>query len=332
MTFADLVLHSAAWPLLFLAPVAWAFVHWRSKARRRRLGELAGLRAGSVSVERSHLRARLRRGAFGGAFLLALVAALGPVFGEADAEGDWQGADVVICLDISRSMLAADARPSRLDAARASIDALLAHADGTRFGLVLFAGDAQLRVPLTRDRSSFRQLLALAEPADAMQGGTDLGKAIDVARDALSRDQGRAGVVLLVSDGEDLRGRGLAAAKLCRERGLVVHALGLGTALGSKILIEGQVGFLRDRGGAEVVTTLDPAGLQQIARAAGGQYRTQAAPAETLPDLHDQHIVPMARAADQEDERRRRRNGYQLPLLLATLLWLAELFLLERRR
>jgi Ca-activated chloride channel family protein len=296
------------------------------------LAALAGLRARSVSAERSHLRAGLRRGAFGVALLLALVAALGPVFGEAQADGDWQGADVVVCLDISRSMLAPDTPPSRLDAAKASIEALLAHADGTRFGLVLFAGDAQLRVPLTRDRQGFRQLLALAEPANAMQGGTDLGKAIDVAQDALSRDQGRAGVVLVVSDGEDLRGRGLAAAEQCQERGLVVHALGLGTALGSKIPLVGEVGFLRDRSGSEVVTALDPAGLQAIARAANGQYRTQGAIDKTLPDLHDQYIVPLARAADQGGEHRRRSNGYQWPLLLATLLWLAELFLLERRR
>ena len=332
MTLGDVVLHPTAWPVLLLGPLAWWFVSWRSRARRRRLSALAGLRAASVSTERSHLRARLRRGAFGAALLLALVAALGPVFGDADADGEWRGADVVICLDISRSMLAPDVRPSRLDAAKASIEALLAYAEGTRFGLVLFAGDAQLRVPLTRDRSSFRQLLATAEPADAQEGGTNLGGALDLAKEALGRDQGGAGVVLLVSDGEDLRGRGVAAAKLCEERGLVVHAVGLGTALGSKIPLEGQLGFLRDRTGREVVSALDPAGLQQIARAAGGQYRTQAAASKTLPDLHDQYIVPMARAAATDGAQRRRSNGYQWPLLLATLLWLAELYLLERRR
>lgn len=285
-------------PLLLLAPAAWLLLRSADGARRQRVEAALGPR---VPVRRRRVRL-----AIAGLFL-ALVAVLGPAWGA--AAGDVEGADVVVCLDVSRSMLARDVLPDRLSRAKREILELAGRAKGDRLGLVVFAGEARATVPLTDDMASFAELLDLADPTSVRRGGTDLGAALETALEVL---KGREGSVLLVTDGEDLGGRGLAAARLLKERGVKVHCVGLGTELGSKITTEG--GFLRDRSGEDVVSAMDAAGLRAIADATGGTF------GGTVPDLS---VTRRTGASD------RRENRYQWPLAAAVLLWL---FDLSRRR
>jgi Ca-activated chloride channel family protein len=237
--------------------------------------------------------------------LLGLVAILGPAWGA--AEGD--SADLVVCLDVSRSMLARDVAPDRLTRAKAEIKALAASARGDRLGLVVFAGEARAMVPLTEDMASFAELVDLSDPTSVGRGGTDLGAALEAALEVL---QGRPGSVILVTDGEDLGGRGLAAAKSLGERGIAIHCVGLGTELGGKITTEG--GFLRDRSGEDVVSAMDATGLRAIADATGGTFGTE---------------VPELSVTRRTGKSERRENRYQWPLAAALLLWLLDL---ARRR
>ncbi len=284
-------------PVLLLAPAAWLFFVRTDRARARKLVQVLGPR---VPVGR-------RRFVFVTAgLLLALVAILSPAWGA--AESDVQGADIVICLDVSRSMLARDVDPDRLTRAKAEIKALAGRATGDRLGLVVFAGEARAWVPLTEDMASFAELLDLADPTSVGRGGTDLGAALETALDVL---QGRPGAVLLVTDGEDLGGRGLAAAQMLKERSIAVHCVGLGTELGSKITTEG--GFVRDRSGEEVVSAMDAAGLRAIAAATGGTF------GDEVPELS------VTRRTGQSE----RENRFQWPLAAAVLLWLLDL---SRRR
>ena len=242
--------------------------------------------------------------------------------------------DVVVCLDVSRSMLAKDVSPDRLTRARAEIRALAETAKGDRLGLVVFAGEARVLVPLTRDLRSFAELADQADPTSVRRGGTDLGAALEAARAAFAGREGAAQAVVVLTDGEDLEGRGLAAARELRDRGVPVHAVGFGTPLGSKIAVPTEAGeaFLRDRAGTEVVSALDAGTLRRLAESTGGTYVDAAARPRPLVDLYLDRILPTARAVLAAEGRPRREDRYQGPLLAALLLWSAGLALSDRRR
>jgi Ca-activated chloride channel family protein len=167
-------------------------------------------------------------------------------------------------------------------------------------------------------------------------GGTDLGAALEAALEALPGDRGDHEAIVLITDGEDLHGRGLAVAERCRDRGVRVHCLGLGTERGSKIALADPTGtaaesFLRDRRGDEVVSALDLDGLQRIAAATGGHALSGNEP-RTLLDLYERSIQPMARKSFAAEERTSRRNRFQWPLLVALLLWILDLCFTDRSR
>jgi len=328
---SDLFARAQAWPLLLLVPVValllWALDH----ARSRRLVLAIGPRLRPLAGGWSAARRRIRRWLFLAALLLAGIAWLQPVWGEVTRTVEHRGVDVLVCLDVSRSMRARDADPDRLECARGAIRALAGHAAGDRLGLVAFAGEARLIVPLTRDRKSFVDLLAPVDTLSVERGGTDLGAALTTALGALPEEGGDQEVILLLTDGEDHGGSGLRAAQRCRARGVVVHTIGFGSQLGAKIPLPGE-GFLRDRDGNEVVSALDPATLRAIAEATGGVFTDGLASREPLVALYDAQVAPMARRLYASETRRLRENRFQWPLMLAFLLWIVELGLTEKRR
>lgn len=205
---------------------------------------------------------RLRPLAYALGVLLLLAACLLLADRPATGAPEVDGADVVICLDVSRSMLARDVAPDRLTSAQVAIQALAQHARGDRIGLVIFAGEARMVVPRTQDLDSLAELAALTGPWDLGRGGTDFAAALRVASDTL----GGPGTVFVLSDGEDLTG----AQRVAVPPGVRVHTLGYGSARGAKIPI--GTGFLRGPDGQEVVSALRPAALRALATATGGTF------------------------------------------------------------
>jgi len=220
-------------------------------------------------------------------------------------------------------MLARDAAPSRLERAKEAIRALAERAGGGRLGLVAFSGEARLLVPLTRDARGFAALAAAADPLSVGRGGSDLGAALDEAAAALGGRGDAPAAVFLLTDGEDLGGRGLAAARRLGEAGVAVHCVGYGSPRGAKIALEGE--FLRDRAGREVVSRMDREGLRSLAAASGGEFEDGTAAASPLVDLLERRVLPAARRATSEEERRERTPRWQGPLALALLLWILDL-------
>ncbi|MGQ0615132.1 MAG: VWA domain-containing protein [Planctomycetaceae bacterium] len=316
--------------LLPLAALVWLFFWALDRAGRRRLLLAVGPRADKLAPGTS--RGRRRRALFAGGLLLALLAFAQPLWGAGAHPLEPRGADLVVCLDVSRSMLARDLAPNRLERAREEIRALATRAAGDRIALVLFAGQARLAVPLTRDLASFADLAARADPLDIPRGGTDLGAALAAALGALESGTGEHAAILLLTDGEDLEGRGLRGAEACRERGVPVHGVGLGSARGAKIPLEGEGGYVKDRSGAEVISVMDPASLQRIARATGGGFADASGGPGTLRELYERTILPRAREAFRSRERREQPNRYQWPLLAALLAFALEPLLAARRR
>ncbi|MCU0725951.1 MAG: VWA domain-containing protein, partial [Planctomycetes bacterium] len=330
----DLFLHPAFLWVLLLAPLAGAALLRLEQRSRRKMARDLGPRHAKLARE---LSIGSRRGAhllFAVGLLCALGAVLEPVWGEGEQEITRRGADIAVCLDVSRSMLARDVAPDRLTRAKDEIRALAARAEGDRIALVAFAGEARLLVPLTSDRESLGQLLDLAGPLSVTRGGTDLGAALRTALGALRHGTGEHEAILLLTDGDDHAGAGLAAAGECADRGIAVHVLGLGSPRGARIPMDSGGGeeFLRDRSGGEVLSALDVAGLSRIAEAAGGAFVAAESRARPLVELYESGIAPRADKVFEAERRSMRVNRYQWPLVAAFLLWILGLWLPDRKR
>jgi Ca-activated chloride channel homolog len=307
--------------LVALAPLAWLALGAASRRAARRRAALLGARAERIAPTTAPRRTAWRRGALALALLLAALALAGPL-GPVRAEAlERRGVDLVLCLDVSRSMLAQDVAPSRLGFAQAEIAALAERATQDRLGLVLYAGDARAAVPLTTDRASLAAVAELADPSSVARGGTDQGAALDAALALLEAEAEAPQVIVVVSDGEDHVGRGREAAERARARGVRVFTLGLGTSLGGKIVVPSEGGpvYLRDASGREVLTALDAAGLAALAEAGGGAHATGENPG-ALTRLHEEHVRPLAARAQSEARRATRADLFRLPLLGALLL------------
>ncbi len=264
MSASELLLSPQSWPL----PLAVGVVGWLLEVAERRREARRCAALGEAPPTR-------RRGLATLAMVLAASAFLEPARGQGEAPLSARP-DLVVCLDVSRSMLATDASPSRLAAAQAALVKMATAGQGERLALVLFAGVAQLAVPLTDDAAAFAEQVEVASPDRVARGGSDLAAAIDVALVALRAAESRGGAIVLLTDGEDLS-RAVAvadAAQRCRERGVVLHAVGFGSPEGRKIALPTAQGerFLVDREGREVISRLDEPGLAWLAEATGGSY------------------------------------------------------------
>lgn len=334
MSFADLFAAPEAALLLLLVPALWFLLHYMDRARGERLASAIGSSSDRLISDFAIEQRRARRRLMNLGFILAVFAVMQPLWGVDFRKYEQRGVDILICLDVSRSMLARDLPPNRLGAAHAQIRELSEQVSGDRLGLVAFAGEAKLTVPLTKDMGSFAELVEATDELSVERGGTDLGAALEAALAGLEGATGDHEAILLISDGEDLEQRGLRVAELCRQRNITIHCLGLGSALGSKITLQeqGRETFLRSASGDEVVSALDASGLKRIAERTGGVYLNASSRDQALIDLYRQRILPMARKSFEAEERSERQNRFQWPLLLAFLFWMLELRLTERRR
>ncbi len=211
-----------------------------------------------------------------GLFWLALALAQ-PQCGSRAELTKRRGIDVVVALDASKSMLARDVAPSRLERAKLELTTLLDELKGDRVGIVVFAGDAFIQCPLTSDYAAAKMFLKAVDPDQMPQGGTNLGAALLMAKQVLDdADRGaKDRVVVLLSDGEDLGGEVNEGVDALKEAGVKVLAVGIGSEQGEPIPLfnkKGEMaGYKKDADGNTVLSRLDRAGLAAMAEATGGQ-------------------------------------------------------------
>jgi len=344
---AELFQRAHLWPWCVAAPALVALALWAQSRRRARLDALVTpARQRALCADFSPALRALRAACLAGALGAGALALLDPVYGEDARAVEPVGVDVVLALDVSRSMLARDLPPSRLARAKREIESLADRARGDRLGLVAFAGDARLVVPLTSDLDTFRGLVEVVDPTSVRLGGTDLARAIDASVAALreanggggggDEDPSRHGVIVLLTDGEDLEGHGLEAAKRAAAQGFRIHCIGFGSTRGSKIAVEERGGggetFLRGPEGSEVVSAMDAESLRRIAAETGGEFLSADAVPLPLLEIYDKRIVPMAKKTFEAQTRRAKKHRFQWPLLAAVPLWLVALALTDRSR
>lgn len=217
-------------------------------------------------------------GLYGLGLMLFGVALAQPQCGTTTEPTKRRGIDVVVALDASKSMLARDVQPSRLERSRLELNTLLDELKGDRVGLVAFAGDAFIQSPLTSDYSAVKLFLRAVDPEQMPQGGSNIGDALMLAREVLENaDRGsKERVVVLVSDGEDLTGQVKEAVDALKEAKVRVLTVGVGSEQGEPIPVYNRRGefvdFKKDASGETVITRMDRGGLTAIADATDGDF------------------------------------------------------------
>lgn len=256
---------------LIVALYAWS--RWK---RRRELTALGDWRLLADLLPLDALkRRRIKDRITLTAGLVLIFAAAGPQFGSRLKEVKQRGVDVFIAIDTSRSMLAEDVPPTRLDRARRSLSLLVNKLEGNRVGVVAFARRAVMQCPLTVDTSAARLLLETVNQNTVPEQGTAIGSAIRLALDRFPKDTKSGRAIVLLTDGEDHQSDPMGAAKLAKEQGVVVFTIGIGTSKGEVIKnrdAEGKVTEFHKHKGEMVVTHLDDAMLTKIAELTRGAY------------------------------------------------------------
>ena len=263
--------HPEFFYLLLLVPLlagGFAWSAWRRRKRLERFGDPA--RVAALTPDASPARHFTKF-----MFLLAAVALLvvglaRPQLGSKLREVTVSGIELMLAVDVSNSMLAEDFAPNRIERTKNAIERLLEGLRQERVGLVVFAGDAYVQLPITSDYTTAMGFVRQIMPTMVSRQGTAIGAAIDLAVSGFSSDSEGSRVVILITDGENHEDDALAAAQRAAEKGIKIYTIGIGTPEGAPIRIGDD--FIRDENGGMVVSKLDEATLQRIAIATGGAY------------------------------------------------------------
>ncbi len=320
--------------LLWLLPALVGFGVWAHRRRQRAVEAFAAASLlGELMPEVSRGRQAIKLGLRILVLTLLILAAAGPRWGFQWEDIERKGVDIVLAVDLSRSMLAQDIQPSRLERARREIRDLMDMMQGDRVGLVAFAGMAYVQVPLTLDYGAFEVFLDALDTDLVPMQGTDLGAAIDAAIKAFDPEARSSKAVILITDGEDNEGQGLAAAERAKEQEIRIFTVGVGAEGGAPIPeVEGG-GFKKDRHGQMILSHLDEAGLQKIALVTGGAYVRSVSGDMDLEEIYLQDIRQRMEARTLSSTRQKRwEERFQWPLGVAALLLLMENLLSDRRR
>lgn len=257
--------------LLVVIPVMIAILMIISYRNRRSLavfGNPAILK--DLMPDISPWRVKIKSILFLTAVTAVIFAAARPQFGSRLEEQKSHGIEMMLVVDVSNSMLAEDFAPNRLDRTRYAIDKLFASLDQDRVGLVVFAGEAKVQLPITTDYRMARSFAKRISPSLVSVQGTEIGQAISLASLSFSKNRDAGHVMILITDGETHDSSALEAAQRAAEQGIKIFAIGIGTPEGAPVKVDGE--FIKDENDEMVVSRLNEELLQQITAATDGGY------------------------------------------------------------
>lgn len=329
-----------AQPIWLLAgAAACAALVWQyrlfDRAQRAALAQFAAVRlldrlTSSVSAPRR----RVKRVLFTLGIGLTFIALARPQAGFEWRETHRRGLELLFAVDTSKSMLAQDVKPDRLTRAKLGVTDLIARLQGDGVGLIAFAGSAFLQCPVTLDYDAFRESLDALDTNTIPRGGTNIAAAIRES-EAVFKTRGAAQKILvLITDGEDLDGEGIAAAGAAARNGVKIFTVGVGSAGGELVPVpdgNGGTRFARDEKGEYVKSRLDDTTLGKIAEAAGGMYQPLGARGEGLTAIYDQGLAPFTRQDLSSRQARVPLEQFHWPLLAALACFVSRLLIGNRR-
>ena len=322
--------------LLLVLPALALFLWQASRQRQRLLAQFIQIRLlSALTVGVSPSRRRVRFALLLLAVALLVIALARPQYGFDLQKVEQRGLDIVVAIDTSKSMLAEDIAPDRLERAKLAALDLMQRAKPDRLGLMAFAGDAFLECPLTFDNSAFQQSVQALNVNTLPLGGTSLAAAIQTAQAAF-KEGDHFKVLVLFTDGEDNvnSGEALAAARDAAKAGLKIFTIGIGTEPGDLLRVtdaNGNSDYIRDENGNVVKSHLNETLLRQIASATDGFYLPLRG-ANTMEMLYQRGLAPLPKSEGEERLIRRYHEQYRWPLAAAILLLLGEMFLPERKK
>ncbi|MEA2102680.1 MAG: VWA domain-containing protein [Thermodesulfobacteriota bacterium] len=260
-------------------------------------------------------------------FLLAALACMlfalaGPRWGSHIQEVSQKGVDIMVALDVSPSMEVQDIKPSRLVRARHEVMDFMRIVRGDRVGLVVFSGAAFVQCPLTLDYGAIEMFLSQAGPDLVPVSGTDLGAAIEKTLSCFDFDSRTDKVIILITDGEDNEGQGLAAAKKAAAQGVRIFVFGIGDPHGGPVPAAEKKGFATDPKGKIIMSKLDEKGLMQITEITGGVYVRSVTGDLDLDTLYFDGINAMTKVQELKSEKIRVYEERFLYFLLAAFILL----------
>ncbi|MBO4654893.1 MAG: VWA domain-containing protein [Bacteroidales bacterium] len=278
-----------------------------------------------------------------GIFLLGLISLIfamaNPQVGSSLEKGTRKGVDIMICMDISNSMLAEDIQPNRLEASKMALSRFIDKLQGDRIGLVVFAGKAFVQLPITSDYAAAKMFINIVKPSLISEQGTDIAAALDLATVSMLPEDGKiqqkqlsdltSKVILVVSDGEDHFPESIEMAQEVHKLGITIHTIGIGNTLGEPIPLRDKYGnptYKKDRDGNTVMTRLNEEVLQDIAHAGGGTY-VHASNANMGFETIMNKINSMNKTDIQEVTFTRYDSKFQIPLFLSLLFFFIEILL-----
>lgn len=260
--------------ILLVIPLMFGLYLYSSYSRSKKLSEF-----GNVSLIKQLMPGvSFKRGWI--KFIILLVAfsimvfgLARPQFGSKLTEAKRKGIELIIALDVSNSMLAQDIQPNRLERAKQAITRLVDQLTNDRIGLIVFAGDAYVQLPITNDYTSAKMFLSSISPGIVPKQGTAIGAAINLASNSFSPQEETSKVIVVISDGENHEDNPVEEAQRAAEKGIIVHAIGIGSQRGAPIPTgRNSQDFLKDKDDNVVVTRLDEETLSKVAVTTGGIY------------------------------------------------------------
>lgn len=319
-----------AFVLLIVLALAFAWVTWWKRRSIRRLGDPA-------MVEK--LFSGYSRRLFTLKFLLLFIAFFFGVIGLANLQKGSRvdkitrkGVDVIIALDVSKSMLATDTKPDRLTRAKQLVTRLMDKLDNDRVGLVVFAGNAYLQMPLTIDYSAARMYLGSITPDLIPRQGTEINEAIRVSDEAFNKKERKHKALVIISDGEDHNEGAIAEAKKALENGVVINTVGIGSPTGSPLPDPETGGLKKDNEGNTVVSKLNEDALKSIASTGKGMYLHLMNNTDEVVDALADKIDKMEQKEFGENVFTDYNSYFQYFLGICLILVLLEFFVPEGRR
>lgn len=258
------------WLLLLvpLIPVVYGILRALRRRRVKRFGDEALVR--SLMPSWSGAKGWIRIILWDLAFLCFVIGIARPQMGAKLKEHEAKGAEIMICLDVSNSMLSQDYSPSRLDRAKLAISRVVDKLQGDRIGLIIFAGTSFVQLPITTDYVSAKMFLGSIDTGSVPVQGTAIGDAIFTAAKSFSAQSEKSRAIIIITDGENHEDDAVDAARQAAELGIKIYTVGVGSLRGQPIPVNGEL--LKDKEGNIVVSRLDEATLKQIADVGHGAY------------------------------------------------------------
>lgn len=257
--------------LLLLVPLLVAVMEWSLAERKRKVARLATSAAfAKLSPESSTKKLRTKFWLLMLALVALIFATARPQMGSKLSEVEREGVEIMVAVDVSNSMLASDFAPNRLERTKYAVERVIEGLSEDRIGVIVFAGDAYVQLPITADYLTARNFVRQISTSQVTRQGTAIGAAIELATRSFSSQSESSRVLVLVTDGENHEDDALAMAEKAAAQGVKIYTIGIGTPEGAPISIGDD--FIRDEKGEIVVSKLDEEVLQKIAVTTGGAY------------------------------------------------------------